>query len=405
MRILMCADRYYPMVNGVVTSMMTLRRQLIAMGHEVRILTLSSDSASHISDDVVYIGSFDAKAIYPDIRIKHPVSRKYIGGIIDWKPDVIHCNNEFSTFFLAKPISRACRCPMVMTYHTNYEDYLHYVNLDTRFGSAMLKRYLRYVSSRMAYVISPTKKTAKVLADYGVKTEIRIIPTGLELDRFSAAVKKEEMDAIRQRLGLDAHRTTLVYVGRLGKEKNIEEVVDRLCACRQDNFQFVVVGDGPDRQQIMDHVKESGIADRVFFAGMVPQADIVPYYRLADIFVSASTSETQGLTYIEAMAAGLPLLCRKDQCLEGVIEDGSNGFVFSDGEEFGHKLEKLLSSTALREEFGRNARQRVEEKFSARKFADSILSLYEDAVAHWKPRKELPVSRLWHRFIDRLPLV
>ena len=90
MRILMCADRYYPMVNGVVTSMMTLRRQLIAMGHEVRILTLSSDSASHISDDVVYIGSFDAKAIYPDIRIKHPVRRKYIGGIIDWKPDVIH---------------------------------------------------------------------------------------------------------------------------------------------------------------------------------------------------------------------------------------------------------------------------------------------------------------------------
>ena len=105
------------------------------------------------------------------------------------------------------------------------------------------------------------------------------------------------------------------------------------------------------------------------------------------------------------MAAGLPLLCRKDQCLEGVIDDGSNGFVFSDGEEFSHKLEKLLSSPTLRQDFARKARQNVEEKFSARKFADSVLSLYEDAVAHWKPHKELPVSRFWHWFIDRLPLV
>ena len=393
------------MVNGVVTSVMTLRSQLIALGHEVKVLTLSDDMQSHITDDVVYIGSVDAKAIYPDVRIKRPVSRACIGGIIKWRPDVIHCNTEFSTFFLARPISRACHCPMVLTYHTNYEDYLHYVKLDMRFGARLLKMYLRHISKYMTRIISPTEKTASQLVGYGVRAPVRVIPTGLELESLTAPAEPSVLAGIRQKHGIMEDVTTFIFVGRLGREKNIEEVVDQLSDCTRDDFQFVIVGDGPDRESIERHARGSRIASRIIFTGMVPHSHIAPYYKLADAFISASTSETQGLTYIEAMAAGLTLLCRSDKCLEGVVEEGVNGFTFSDSSQFRERLGILLSSPALRKEMGARAQQTALAKFGARQFAEDVARLYEEAIRDFRPYSSWILSPLWHKIMDRFPFV
>ena len=202
MRILLCTDRYYPAISGVVTSVMTLKKYLEALGNEVKVLTLSDDMNSHVTEDVVYIGSFDANRIYPDVRIKHPVNREHINSLIRWKPDVIHCNTEFSTFFLAKHIYRACHCPMILTYHTDYEDYLHYLALSKKFGRRLLRRYVNYVSSYMTYIICPTGKTASQLVNYGVRSEIRTIPTGLDLERFTKEADEAELDRLRDRFNI-----------------------------------------------------------------------------------------------------------------------------------------------------------------------------------------------------------
>lgn len=405
MKVLLCTDRYYPAISGVVTSVMTLKKYLEAMGDEVKVLTLSDTMTSHMDDDVVYIGSFDADRIYPDVRIKHPVNREYISRPIDWHPDVIHCNTEFSTFFLSKHIYRSCRCPMVLTYHTDYEDYVHYLALSRRFGRFLLKRYIGYVAGYMTYIISPTQKTGDQLTEYGIRTPIRIIPTGLDLERFMAPADGQALSDIRTRYGIREGIGTIVYVGRLGKEKNLDEVIDYLSSYSDRNFQFVIVGDGPDRAEIQEHVKASGIADRTVFTGMIAQEDIPLFYKLGDLFVSASTSETQGLTYIEAMAAGTPLLCRKDRCLEGVVEDGVNGFLFEDRQEFCSKLERFFADRRMWPEVSGKAQRKVVEKFGAGRFAHDVHALYEDAIRDYRPHNAFFLSPFYHRIMDLFPWV
>ena len=405
MKVLLCTDRYYPAISGVVTSVMTLKKYLEAAGDEVRVLTLSDTISSHVDGDIVYIGSFDADRIYPDVRIKHPVNREYIKTLIDWKPDVIHCNTEFSTFFLAKHIYRACRCPMVLTYHTDYEDYVHYLALSRKFGRFLLKRYIGYVSSFMTYVICPTDKTAGILASYHLKTKMRIIPTGLDLERFTKAADETALDAIRDKYSIAPDTSTIVYVGRLGKEKNLSQVIDYLSSFKDRNFQFIIVGDGPDRREIEEHVQKSAIADRTIFTGMIVQESIPDFYRLGDLFISASTSETQGLTYIEAMAVGTPLLCRKDKCLEGVVEDGINGFLFESREEFCQKLEYFFAHRELWESIRTKAQQKVIDRFGATKFAQDCHRLYEDAKGTFRYHKSFFLSPLFHWVMDLFPWI
>lgn len=405
MRILLCTDRYYPAISGVVTSVMTLKKYLEALGNEVKVLTLSDDMNSHATEDVVYIGSFDANRIYPDVRIKHPVNREHINSLIRWKPDVIHCNTEFSTFFLAKHIYRACHCPMILTYHTDYEDYLHYLALSKKFGRRLLRRYVNYVSSYMTYIICPTGKTASQLVNYGVRSEIRTIPTGLDLERFTKEADEAELDRLRDRFNIRMGLPTLVYVGRLGKEKNLTQIVDYLSGYSDKDFQFIIVGDGPDRREIEDQVRSSTIGSKTIFTGMIAQADIPLFYKIGDLFLSASQSETQGLTYIEAMAAGTPILCRKDKCLDGVVDDGVNSYLFETREEFCRKLEYFFLHRDIWPEIRARAQERVEEKFGATQFASAVLALYQDAVRNFKPHKSFFFSIFWHQLMDLFPWI
>lgn len=405
MKILLCTDRYYPAISGVVTSVMTLKKYLEAAGHETRILTLSDTIASHVSGDIVYIGSFDAEKIYPDVRIKHPVNKAYLDSLIQWSPDIIHCHTEFSTFFLAKHIYRACRCPMVLTYHTDYEDYVHYVALSRKFGRKLVMHYIRYVCKYMTRVISPTQKTAEILRNYNIPSPIRIIPTGLDLERFTPVRKDEELDRIRHLHGIKKDVPTLIYVGRLGKEKNLTEIVDFLSRYEEKNFQFIIVGDGPDRAEIEAHVRNSRIAAKTIFTGMIRQEEIGIYYQLGNLFLSASTSETQGLTYIEAMASGTPLLCRRDKCLDGVVEDGENGFLFESGDEFCSKIEYFFSHREEWPSLKKKAQDKVIEKFGAVKFASDMHSLYEEAIRDFRPYKPSLLHFLYIKFAETLPWV
>lgn len=405
MKVLLCTDRYFPAISGVVTSVMTLKKYLELLGHEVKVLTLSEDTTTHVNGDIVYIGSFDADKIYPDVRIKHPVNRAHIDRLINWRPDVIHCNTEFSTFFLAKHIYRACRCPMVLTYHTDYEDYVHYVALNKKFGRILLKHYISYVSGYMTYLICPTEKTARQITGYGIKTPLRIIPTGLDLERFLAVPDEEALDEIRQHYGISKDLKTIIYLGRLGKEKNIIQLVDYLGGYADKPFQFVIIGDGPDRREIEEHVNKSPISSKVIFTGMIEQERVPLFYKLGDIFISASTSETQGLTYIEAMAAGTPLLCRKDKCLDGVVDDGNNSYLFETKDEFKTKLEYYFTNPELHPEMSRKAQQTVIDKFGAERFASAMQSLYEDAIREYKPHNALFFSPVYHKIMNMFPWI
>lgn len=126
MKVLITTDWYKPAINGVVTSVCNLREELQQRGHEVKILTLSRTARSYEEEGVIYMGSVNAGYIYPGARLRVSPGRELYRGIIEWNPDIVHSQCEFSTFFMAKKIAEECKIPLVHTYHTVYEDYTHY---------------------------------------------------------------------------------------------------------------------------------------------------------------------------------------------------------------------------------------------------------------------------------------
>ena len=380
MKVLIASDWYAPVVNGVVTSVLNLQRELEAQGHEVRVLTLSSDLHTHVEGNVTYIGAMSAGLIFPGARLRTALASRQVQALIRWKPDVIHTQCEFSTFLLARKISEHTGAPIVHTYHTVYEDYTHYFSPSRAWGRRMVALFTRHIVAQTACVIAPTEKVRAILEKYRVSRPVYVVPTGIDLSRFAAPADPDRRQALRHRLGIPAGNFVLTYVGRLAREKNVEELLACLAELDRSDVTLVLVGDGPYRPVLEETVRDLGLTDRVKFVGMVKPTEVADYYRMGDLFVSASTSETQGLTYIEALASGLPALCRKDACLTGVIENGVNGWQFQDGGEFSAHLQEFLSDGALRASMAAAAAENARRDFSAESFARRAAQVYAAAI-------------------------
>lgn len=380
MKILITSDCYLPTVNGVVTSIQQLSENLRALGHEVKILTLAIGMKNSVEGDVISLASVNADFIYPDARLRIPKYNDEIKQLMEWKPDLIHSQSEFSSYLLAKRLAKRLQIPMIHTYHTVYEDYTHYFSPSKKMGRKIVASASRWVCKKTKAVIAPTEKVRKMLERYGIGPDgkmVPVIPTGIDPAPFNDRSRREE---IRQRYGVSDDTCLLIGVGRLGKEKNYGEVLRYLSRYNDPRVRLLLVGDGPDRSRLKKLVEELKLEARVDFTGMVPHKEVGPYYTAADLFVCASSSETQGLTYLEAEAAGLPVLCRRDDCLEGVIINGENGWQYDTYEEFSDYLTQMLDPD-LRARMGASAKAHMEAHYSAEAFAKKVLSIYEDVLA------------------------
>lgn len=387
MKILITSDWYLPAVNGVVTSVKNLRRELEARGHEVRVLTLSQNHRSCKRDGVTYLGSVAAGLIYPGARLRTALAGKWVREIVEWGPDVVHSQCEFSTFFLARRIAEELGIPLVHTYHTVYEDYTHYFSPNVRFGKKAAAVFTRWAASHTDCLIAPTGKVRLLLQGYGVEKPVFVAPSGIDLRRFRAEPDPLRQNVLKASLGIPRDRTVLVFVGRLAEEKRVDELLRFRADLGSGGVTLLLVGDGPARQRLEGVAAGLGLgAPDVVFAGMVPAEQVADWYQLGDLFVSASTSETQGLTYAEALAAGVPVLCRADPCLLGVVRDGENGWQYHGEEEFRQRLEDFLAHPQYRETLARAARETGEE-YSARRFAERVEAIYFEQIERGSLRR------------------
>ena len=379
MKILITTDWYKPAVNGVVTSVDNLRKGLTREGHEVRILTLSGNHFSHVEDDVYYAASVSANLIYENARLKLHKPRHLIRELIEWCPDVVHSQCELSTFGMARIIAAACNAPLIHTYHTVYEDYTHYLHMNRRVGKRIVKAFSRNVLSDVDAVITPSDKIKEMLIDYRVNKPIYVIPSGIEMKHYGENHRKRRAE-IRAKYGIQEEECLLVYVGRFAREKNIEKLLYLLTKCDRSQ-RLMLVGDGPEREDLERLAEELHIEDRLIFTGMVDSAEVSDYYSAGDVFVSASQSETQGLTYMEAMASGRPILCLQDECLDGVVDNGVNSFVFNTDREFLKDLQLLENDRSYRIQMGSRAQKSIRNRYSIEAFTDSCIQVYEEAMA------------------------
>jgi 1,2-diacylglycerol 3-alpha-glucosyltransferase len=374
-KILIATDWYKPIVNGVVTSVTNLERELLAKGHDVRILTLSNSLHSRKEGNVYYIKSVPADKLYPGARASIYLFGELYDEILKWSPDIIHTQAEFTTFIFAKRIVKALGIPHVHTYHTVYEDYTHYFSINEQIGKKTVAYLSRRLLDALDEVIVPTAKVKRLLEGYGVIPRISVIPSGIRLDSFYQNTNDLEQKELKSHLGIAPDKKVLVYVGRLAKEKNLDELLDYYKRLDRNDTVLLITGIGPYRSRLEKLVDAMELTDRVIFVGLVEPSTLHKYYKLGDIFVSCSTSETQGLTYIEALACGVPPICRRDFALEGVINDGINGYQYDTFEEFKSRVEELLSDETKRTEMSGRA---VENSlgYSTGIFADSVEELY-----------------------------
>jgi len=390
-KIAVFTDSYHPYVSGVVRSIDTFAAQLLALGHEVyifgpRYYYSEKFHASGSGSD----GDGPATRVFRYWSIPVPMYRGFAAPvpisvhaeqvIRELEIDVLHSHTPFAMGTLCAVLARRLRRPFVFTHHTMYHEYVHYVpGVRTALRELML-RYVGAYCRRTDLVIAPTPQVRDFIVEaYGLDTRrVKAIPTGIEPDEF----RHGDGAGVRRRLGIPADAAVLTFVGRLGREKNVEFLLRafKLVAARRSDAHLVLVGDGPIRSQLEELAAQEGLAGRVHFTGTLAKPDVIDVYHAADVFVIASTTETQGLVTLEAMAAGLPVVGVDAPGTHDLVEHGVQGLLTPEAEDaFAEAIVRMLGDAQLRARFSRQALERA-ERFSARHMALKLLEAYEELV-------------------------
>lgn len=387
MRIGLFTDSYPPFINGVSTSVAMLKTALEKKGHTVYVITVSSNSLKYEKDEEkriikipgIPIGIYD----YRLSRI-YPVS--IINTMKSWNLDVIHSHTEFGVGILARIFAKQFHIPLVHTYHTLYEDYTHYIThgyFDK--SSKKIVEYLTkfYCDKTATELIVPTNKIYKLFKEkYHFEKNIHIIPTGIEVDRFyTENINKKDIQLLKRKLNIDKNDFVILFVGRLAEEKNVEFLLhcQQKITEKNKNTKLLIVGDGPDKEKYESKASEFGIAKNVIFYGKAAWEEMPIFYHCANIFATASTTETQGLTVIEAMASGTTPLCIDDESFQGTVTDELNGRFFHSEEEYIKEVIEFYNNKELLARYNRQARIQAEH-CSSTSYAERVLEVYKRAI-------------------------
>ena len=394
-------DTYLPEINGVAVSIKMLKDELTKLGHNVYIITTDNPGREGIEDGLYVLPSM-ALAFIPSRRLGTPYSNSVRRAIKTLNIEIVHTHSEFSIGLFGKLNAFMLSVPLVHTYHTIYKDYGHYLKIGrfTALTDVIAKIITKSYCSGCCALIVPTKKTYDLLNEYKQKNEKYVIPTGINLSKFDKqSVCPDEVSALKEKYNLKAGEKTLIFIGRIAKEKSIDVIIRAFPRILEisPGLKLVVVGDGPSKDELMALCAQLGIMDKVVFTGEVPWDKIASYYKLGDAFINASRSETQGLTYIEAMASGLPVIARRDECLEGIVIDKETGFIFESECELPGLIGAVLSDEEQLMAIKRNALS-VAQKYYSANYAKSVLEVYDAVLekGRGKPRlrSRLPGMRI-----------
>lgn len=391
MRVGIFTDSYPPYINGVSTSIVMLQRALERQGHQVYVVTVNPENMNYKyeNDEKIIRVPGIPIGIY-DYRLTSIYPFKVIKKISKWNLDVIHSHTEFGVGTFARLIAKEFHIPLVHTYHTMYEDYIE--TITHGYFDKSSKRIVEYITKFYCdrtcnELIVPTKKTYDLFKEkYKYDREVYIIPTGIETERFyKEKFKKEDLNHLKMKLGFSEDDFVMLYIGRIGKEKNIECIIEITKGLVKKNkkVKLLLVGDGPDMEDLKKLVNKYKLTDNTVFVGKVPYEETPKYYNIASIFITASHFETQGLTVIEAMSASLPAICIKDESFSDVI-DGLNGYIFESEKDAIKKILPLTADQKLLKKLGKGARKQA-EMHSSKYYAEKVLHVYNKAISETSP--------------------
>jgi len=393
MRILMISDVYFPRINGVSTSIQTFRRGLHAAGHETILIAPEYPGAApDIEPDILRVPSRGVPRDPEDRAMKLGAIRALRPQLEKLEPDLVHIQTPFIAHYQGTALARALRVPVIETYHTYFEEYLHhYVPLMPRAVMRfMARRFTVSQCNVLDALVVPSRAMEQALLDYGVQCPMHIIPTGMEMDRFASG----DGQRFRAQLGIAPGQPVLVHVGRIAHEKNIEflfrmfEIVVR----SKPGAVFVVAGEGPALTSCKAYVRTLGLAQQVRFVGYLSrERELLDCYRAGDLFVFSSKTETQGLVLLESLALGVPVVSTAHMGTADIVNPQRGAHVAPDDEaEFANTVVRLLDDAPRRAAMSAEARAYA-ATWSATAMADRLAGLYSAVLG--QVSRNSPVSQ------------
>lgn len=411
MRVGIFTESYPPLVNGVSTSILMLEHALTKLGHEVFIITVSDNKKDYVLENnghILRLPSVNLANCY-DYKMTSVYPIKAVNMIKKMNLDVIHSNVEFTVGIFARVVSEQLSIPLVHTYHTNWEDYTHYITKNKKILDDICKKLLKYLvvffeDKTVTELIVPSNKIYNLFKDkYKFTKNIHIIQTGIETSKFyKENFNQKDINSLKKKLGIKKKDFVVMTVSRLAKEKSVDRIINnhKELVKKYSNMKLLIVGDGPDIDKLKDEAKSLGVSDSVIFTGKVPLSDIPIYYQLGNVFVTASKSETQGLTVVEAISSSLPVVAVKDDSFVNSVIEDFNGFVFTDDEKYINSISKLYEDKDLYNRLSNQSRL-LSADFSSEYFALKVLKVYETAIENYKKDNKKIINEIKNNIASR----
>jgi 1,2-diacylglycerol 3-alpha-glucosyltransferase len=378
MNILLISDVYFPRVNGVSTSIRTFAEQLQKLGHSVHLIAPDYGIAT---EDEAWITRVPARNIFfdpEDKLMKYSEVMQLLPMLKSKNFDLVHIHTPFIAHFTGLKIAKKLAVPVLETYHTFFEDYLHHYLpwIPKRVAKSLARFISKKQCNQLDALIAPSQPMLDVLRSYGVTTPAEVIATGLQASSFTEV----DGDQFRNKYEIPLNKQMLLYVGRVAHEKNIGfllKVVRRL-SVQQPEILLVITGEGPAEASLHQQVRSLGIEKNVQFIGYLDRnTELNACYKAADIFVFASKSETQGLVLLEAMAQGTPVVAIAELGTASILIEGQGAHIVTEDETvFAEKINDLLTNTLARKILGDVGRAYALKHWSASAKAEQMLHFY-----------------------------
>jgi 1,2-diacylglycerol 3-alpha-glucosyltransferase len=383
---------YLPVVNGVVRSVQSFREALTALGHNVFVFA----QEDNYEDSEPFIFRYPSLhlPLTGDIPAAIPVSSFVDQLIPKLKLDIIHTHHPFLLGQTAASKARDNNLPLVFTFHTQYQEYTHYIPFPQEQVQEFLKNtvitWMREFMRKCQHIVIPSESMRSILVnDYGLVDRFTVIPTGIDITPY----KKANGAALRSQWNWGDDKV-IISAGRLAEEKNWVTVLESFAIAQktQPNLRLVLLGDGPQAEALRRLAAELETADRVTFVGKVPFEEIPNYLKAADLFAFASITETQGLVTLEAMAAGLPVVAVDAAGTRDILEDGKQGFLTqNDPNDLANGILKLVENSNLMGKF-KSAALRTSRTYDNNRLARKMLRVYEQAISDKKSEQYVTVE-------------
>jgi len=382
MRIAFFTNCYKPLVNGVVTSISSLKEAYERKGHEVFIFAPRVEDYLDQEKNVFRYRSVNltSKVKYP---LPIPLSFRAKKVITEFNPDIVHFHHPFLLSLPAIMYGRKLGIPKILTIHTQYEQYAYYVSpVPERVTHEAIKMIISNLAYKTDCITTPSASMKKIIENYGIKNRIEVIPNAIHLISFKEDDELKRTE-IRKKYNLKENDKIILFVGRVASEKSIDRIIKALAIIKKrntDKEKLLIVGNGPAMDELKQLARTLKVEEDVIFAGTISYEEIQHYYKMAYVFTIASTTETFGIVTIEALASGVPVVAVKAPGAADILTDAVDGLLVDDNvEKIANALEKIIKEPELREKLSRGA-LKTSEKYSINTISEVMLNLYREVI-------------------------